>query len=74
MDIIGLIFSVVGIYLNARKVIWNWYVLFIANVFWLTHYLIKDEITSAILMIIFMGMNIYGILSWAGIKWSHFKN
>jgi len=64
MDIIALILSVIGIILNAKKIIWCWLVWIISNMFWIIYMINRDEISSVILWIVFTIFNIYGWYEW----------
>ena len=64
MDIIALILSVIGIILNAKKIIWCWLVWIISNIFWIIYMINRDEISSVILWIVFTIFNIYGWYEW----------
>lgn len=63
-DIIALIFSLAGIYLNAKKIIWCWPVWIGSDVFWIIYFLPKQEWSSIVLWLVFGLMNIYGWLQW----------
>ena len=68
MDIIALFLSVIGIVLNAKKIIWCWLVWIISNIFWIVYMIGRDEISSVILWIVFTIFNIYGWYEWKKIN------
>ena len=61
---IAVICSVVGIVLNARKVIWCWAVWIISNIMWTIHALTIKDWAAVCLWIVFTGFNIYGWYQW----------
>ena len=67
MDLLGWvasILSIFGIYLNAKKNIWCWYVWLVSNVGWLIYYLDKKDLPAIVLWIAFACFNVYGLIMW----------
>jgi len=67
MNILGWgasVLSIFGIYLNARKNIWCWYVWLVSNVGWLIYYLDKKDLPAIVLWIAFACFNVYGLIMW----------
>ena len=65
MDIIALILSLIGIFLNAKKIIWCWPIWISANVFWCIHFIFfVPQFTSVLLWIFFTVFNVYGWYEW----------
>ena len=55
MDLLGWvasILSIFGIYLNAKKNIWCWYVWLVSNVGWLIYYLDKKDLPAIVLCMV----------------------
>ena len=61
---IALILSIIGIILNARKVIYCWLVWIIANVFWIVHSISVGDYVTTIVWAVFTVSNIYGWRKW----------
>jgi len=63
-DYIGTIFAILGIILNAQKIIWCWPMWLLSNVFFAIHFIPKKE--WVFLFLIF----VYTILdAWAWVMW-----
>jgi nicotinamide riboside transporter PnuC len=58
-------FSLIGIFLNALKLIWCWPVWIIGNLFWIYWAWRKQEWAQVILWAVFELANIFGWYSWA---------
>lgn len=64
MGWIAIIFSVLGIILNAKKVIWCWLVWIISNLLWTIHAFALGDWSAVCLWVVFTGFNIYGWYQW----------
>ena len=71
---ISSILSIFGIVLNAKKIIWCWYVWLISNVTWLIYYMDKRDLPAIVLWITFGAFNVYGLISWNKDKKNDKKN
>ena len=67
MEIIGWIatvLSIIGIVLNAKKLISCWPVWLLSNVLWIIYFVNMWNPQSLILWIVFFAFNIYGWVQW----------
>lgn len=56
--------SLLGIFLNAKKIIACWGVWLISDVAWIIYFLNPVDPQSLVLWIVFIGFNIYGWVQW----------
>jgi nicotinamide riboside transporter PnuC len=66
---IASIVSILGIFLNARKIIWCWPVWIFSNFLWLFHTLdiprfIHLDIATSLMWFVFLLANFYGAYLW----------
>jgi len=57
--------SILGIALNARKIMLCWPVWLVSNVLWVTYFGIMGDKPSIILWVVFSVFNIYGWVMWS---------
>jgi nicotinamide riboside transporter PnuC len=58
------ILSIFGVFLNARKNIWCWYIWIVSNIIWLIYYYDKKDFPAIVLWVAFTGFNVYGLIMW----------
>ena len=63
-DWIGIIFAILGIVLNAQKIIYCWPCYMASNVFMTMHFLPKKEYPFLLLLSVYFGLNIWAWYSW----------
>ena len=56
--------SLLGIFLNAKKIIACWWVWIVSDVAWIIYFLNPVDPQSLVLWIVFIGFNIYGWVQW----------
>jgi nicotinamide mononucleotide transporter len=61
---IATVISIVGIILNAKKIIYCWPVWVVSNILWIIYFASLDMIPSVVLWIVFTIFNIYGWRQW----------
>jgi nicotinamide riboside transporter PnuC len=64
MDWIALVLSIVGIVLNAKKIIYCWIVWQISNVCWIIYLWPTGQKAQIILWVVFGAFNTYGWIQW----------
>jgi len=67
MEILGwiaTIISIIGIILNAKKIIYCWPVWLLSNILWITYFSVLKNGPSIVLWIVFSIFNIYGWIKW----------
>jgi len=57
-------FSIIGIILNARKIIWCWPVWVVSNILWIIYFEKLKMTPSVVLWIVFSVFNVYGWIQW----------
>jgi nicotinamide riboside transporter PnuC len=62
--LIAFLLSIIGIYLNAKKIIWCWYIYILSSICWLIYYVRKNDTPSIILWTVFICFNLYGLITW----------
>jgi nicotinamide mononucleotide transporter len=60
--------SVIGIVLNAKKIIYCWPIWLLSNVLWITYFVVLKNYPSIVLWIMFSIFNVYGWLEWNKLK------
>jgi len=61
---IALALSVIGIFLNAKKIIWCWPVWIVSNIFWIIHTVNAGDTAATVLWFVFLASNMYGAYEW----------
>ena len=64
LDWIGVVFNLVGCYLNAKKKMSCWLVWIAGNTVWLIYWFPKSEYAAIILTIVYSVLNVYGYRCW----------
>jgi len=64
IDIIATILSITGVFFNAKKNIYCWYIWIMSNILWIIYSIKTDQIPALIMWIVFFFANIYGYLQW----------
>ena len=64
LDWIGVVLNVWGVYLNAKKNIWCWFLWIIGNGVWIVYWWPKREWAVITITVIYLGMNFYGYREW----------
>jgi len=61
---IAFLFSMVGIVLNAKKIIWCWPVWLVSNVLWIIHMTQTHDNAALMTWVVFLAFNVYGYYEW----------
>lgn len=56
--------SLIGIFLNAKKLMACWPIWLVSNVMWITYSGIEGDVPSIVLWITFSIFNVYGWIKW----------
>jgi len=56
--------SMTGLYLNARKIVYCWYVWIGSNITWQIYYIHRKDFPAMVLWLAFLFFNIYGLIKW----------
>lgn len=64
LDTIGTILSILGIYFNAKKIIYCWHIWILSNIFWIIYSIQTNQIPALIMWVVFIFSNIYGYIQW----------
>jgi nicotinamide mononucleotide transporter len=64
IDIIATTLSIVGIILNAKKIIWCWHIWILSNIFWIIYSISTQQWSQLILWVAFLIFNFYGYFQW----------
>lgn len=64
MDWIAVLFSLGGLFLNAKKIIWCWPLWLVSNVFWIAYALGTKQLSIVITQAVFAAANWYAWKQW----------
>jgi len=72
MDWLATLFSIVGVFLNAKQKIICWPIWLISNILWIIHIYPHKEYALILTWVVFGIMNVYGWIQWS--KERHLDN
>ena len=64
LDIIASVLSVTGVILNARKIVFCWYLWIINDLIWIGYSIAEGRVFFLIMWIVFLITNLYALYEW----------
>lgn len=64
MEWLAFVVTLLGIMLNAKKIIWCWPAFLVGNVLWIIHFWPLHEVAVIIMNFIMIGFDFYGWHQW----------